>query len=136
MLFKNLSQRNAVVHFLIRNEKDGEEHNLKRGDLRQCADKFSYSPRTVKRIWDRYLDNLSPECVFGLLSRRFQQNRHKGTLVTRCINVDEKVYKDCMINKVLPPIYSKQPGKDPIRIQKGSMKSTKETAKEAAKEKG
>lgn len=58
-------------------------------------------------------------------ARRNSKNRAAGTLVTKPINVTKEVYSDFLINKVLPAIQSKWPGRQagmPIYIQQDNAK--------------
>jgi hypothetical protein len=58
-------------------------------------------------------------------AKRTSKNREKGTLETKAINVDKKVYADFLINKVIPAIKAKWPRRDinkPIFIQQDNAK--------------
>lgn len=58
-LSKNMSpdKREGAVCSLIQNEK--EFGKLKRGVIGSCSKEFNCSPKTVKRIWERYLETVS-----------------------------------------------------------------------------
>ena len=66
----NLSNevRNAVVYFLLQRRKD--DGKLKKGCMTDAATHFEVSTKTVKRIWDRYVETTDCRGIGGDVSSR------------------------------------------------------------------
>ena len=70
---KNLSNsdRNSILHSLLKNMKAGGNNKLCIGALKKAADsRFDIAPRTVSRIWKRYLQTVDSNGWGGDVSRR------------------------------------------------------------------
>lgn len=50
-------------------------------------------------------------------AKKNSKNRPKGTMETKSVNVDRKMYKKMLLDKVLPSIFSKWPAKNPWKIK-------------------
>ena len=82
----------AVVHFLIRNQKD--DGKIKRGSLGDCAKEFNCSTKTIKRIWDRHLATVSPECPAGDVSLRRTNCGRKRKPLSDLANIENIAYNE------------------------------------------
>lgn len=75
----SIDERNAVVHFLLQRRKD--DGKLKGGSLTETATHFSVSTKTVKRIWDRYLETTDSRGIGGdVSSRKWNSGRKKRNM--------------------------------------------------------
>jgi hypothetical protein len=66
------NERHAVLHFLLKLEKD--DGKLKRGALKTAQEKFGLSRDTPARIWKRYKASVTEECPGGSVCSRFSGN--------------------------------------------------------------
>ena len=84
---KNLSNsdRNSILHSLLKNMKAGGNNKLCVGAIKKAAHRFDIAPRTVSRIWNRYLQTVDSNGWGGDVSRR-NKNSGRKQIDTRILD--------------------------------------------------